>query len=1182
MSSTRLRRLRHAGRRPSAASVAEPLESRRLLTITITGTSAADTIVVNRNGSDVLVTLNGTDTTYSIGSNIDIVVNGLGGSDSINLYELQNLIGYVNAGSGDDTVRIGGGDYDNHFDNPVFIDGGTGSDVLIIDDVDDVGADDYRFTWDTTGNALGTFFQKVNDTNSEVHVENNFTRITLLCNDEDNEILIQDRTQMGVALFDIQGRGGIDLLEFQCVDGAASVDFDGGSGVDRLSYTDTLDAPAAVNLLANSLEVDGVTVATWASNQEVQVNVNGGDDIYSVSEVGTNIAVTVNPGAGDDLINVGNNDIDANIRGPLHISNFVGQGFNRLALLDAAGTTPDVYSLTGTSMAKTGLAFPIVFFADEHTLNANGGNNAITLASPAFLDTWIINAGAGDDTLTYGSGDLRGRPATLSGGTGADVLILNDTDPVSALITDKDYTFTGGGLTHRANNSSGNDTLLNWSSWANVTLNAGSHNSTFTVDSLSGVTALNINPGAGNDDLFMPKLNFPSTTFNYANSGGFDTVRIDDSADAFTADAYTTGAGTFDKTGFGILMFSAIAQMTIQGSPTANTFDVLGLSVPTTITGGSGSDTFTVGAGDIEDQILTNLLVQGNQGGDRLILNDAADTDNNSYAFTAGSFTKGSMLGRAISHNTVEFIELNASPGSDTITASAFGFPLAVTLRGAAGADTFDITPGSTIVTVEGSDPTVSPGDVLVFSNAQAAGTASFTPNGAVNGTFGFTSAQPVTFFGIETFPTVPPAAATPDLAAASDTGLSSTDNITNDNTPTFTGAQSGSIWIDLWFGPSLVASGLAASGNWSITAPVQPDGTYAVTARLRNVTSGLTGAASGVLIVTIDTVAPAPPTVPDMTAASDTGISSTDNITRDNTPTFTGSAETGARVDLLRPPTGPLFGDGTAADGKYTVTTNALPNGNLSIAARATDVAGNVSAVSAALSVTIDTVAPQVSSSTFFFETSHAIAYVFSESVSATLGVADLLLQNVTQATTIPPGSIALAADTFTFPGLANGVLPDGNYQATLSAAGVTDVAGNALASDHLLDFFVLAGDANRDRRVNISDFSIVASRFNLPGIFSQGDFNYSGTVEIGDFSILASKFNTGLPAARAAVQWIALPGLANAEGARRGGAAPSGSRVADAVLFGGRAIRGVGTALTDEPADGAGWNLQRRGRLL
>ena len=98
-------------------------------------------------------------------------------------------------------------------------------------------------------------------------------------------------------------------------------------------------------------------------------------------------------------------------------------------------------------------------------------------------------------------------------------------------------------------------------------------------------------------------------------------------------------------------------------------------------------------------------------------------------------------------------------------------------------------------------------------------------------------------------------------------------------------------------------------------------------------------------------------------------------------------------------------------------------------------------------------------------------------------------------------------------------------------------DHAGNSLAGSSSLDFFVLAGDANRDRSVDLTDFSILASNFNHSGkTFSQGDFNYDGNVDLTDFTVLAAKFNTTLAsAARASaplstVTAIAAPAPATA----------------------------------------------------
>lgn len=108
---------------------------------------------------------------------------------------------------------------------------------------------------------------------------------------------------------------------------------------------------------------------------------------------------------------------------------------------------------------------------------------------------------------------------------------------------------------------------------------------------------------------------------------------------------------------------------------------------------------------------------------------------------------------------------------------------------------------------------------------------------------------------------------------------------------------------------------------------------------------------------VLVDAVAPTAPSTPDLAAASDDGVSDTDNTTADNTPTFTGTSEANATVSLISSIDGSL--GTTTADGignwSFTPGT-ALTDNTHDITATATDVAGNTSPASSALSVTIDT----------------------------------------------------------------------------------------------------------------------------------------------------------------------------------------------------------------------------------
>jgi len=164
----------------------------------------------------------------------------------------------------------------------------------------------------------------------------------------------------------------------------------------------------------------------------------------------------------------------------------------------------------------------------------------------------------------------------------------------------------------------------------------------------------------------------------------------------------------------------------------------------------------------------------------------------------------------------------------------------------------------------------------------------------------------------------------------------------------------------------------------------------------------------------------------------------------------------------------------------------------------------------------------PIVVSSQFVWNDSpQRIEIAFDRDVSANLSPADVVLENLSTATTIPTANIALSyhaatnTATFTFPGYPFGALPDGRYDATLTAVGVTSSLGDPIITDHHLSFFVLAGDADRSGNVNVDDFNILATNFGTSGkIFSQGNFNYDagGFVNLDDFNILATNFGISL----------------------------------------------------------------------
>ncbi len=205
---------------------------------------------------------------------------------------------------------------------------------------------------------------------------------------------------------------------------------------------------------------------------------------------------------------------------------------------------------------------------------------------------------------------------------------------------------------------------------------------------------------------------------------------------------------------------------------------------------------------------------------------------------------------------------------------------------------------------------------------------------------------------------------AAPTLAAAADSGVSSTDGITNFNNSSpakalqFTISNTlpnatESVYINGTLYGSATASGTTTVVTTNGNTPL-PDGTYTVTYRQTPIFKSQSGD-SAAATITILTAIPAAPPAPVLEAASDTGISNSDGVTNDNTPT----------LDVSAAPYFRIYANGTQTGGSYqTGTASTLPaqaDGSYAYTATAVDIAGNESAPSPALNVIIDTTAPAI-----------------------------------------------------------------------------------------------------------------------------------------------------------------------------------------------------------------------------
>ena len=206
-----------------------------------------------------------------------------------------------------------------------------------------------------------------------------------------------------------------------------------------------------------------------------------------------------------------------------------------------------------------------------------------------------------------------------------------------------------------------------------------------------------------------------------------------------------------------------------------------------------------------------------------------------------------------------------------------------------------------------------------------------------------------------------------PDLSPGQDSGASNSDNITYVSSPTLSGISEADTEVELYRGgtTSLGTTTSDADGNWSMIVPSLSDDLYSVTARGRNESGPSTP--SEILSLTVDTVAPSIPSIPDLSASSDSNVSD-DNITTDTSPTFTGTADLGAIVYFYAKSASMTyrysFGTDVAEDSTYSITSwtyGMTGNTSYLIEAVAEDIAGNRSATSTALMIYVENAAPVV-----------------------------------------------------------------------------------------------------------------------------------------------------------------------------------------------------------------------------
>jgi Ca2+-binding RTX toxin-like protein len=615
-------------------------------TVTINATGGADTIDVAPATTAGHVAVSGGPDVSGAES---LVVNGLGGSDTLTGGALAGLIQLtLNGGDGDDVLNGGNGNdsLNGGSENDSFIwDAGDGADAI----QGDAGTDTV-----TINATTGADIIDVAPTAAPGHVgvsggpdvagaEN------LIVNGLAGNDTLSGGALAGLIQLTLNGGEGDDTLNGgngadTVLMGAGNDTFvwdpgDGSDVVEGGADQDTLrfNGSAAAEVFAASSNGPRLVFTRNVGNITMDT-----DDVetLTVNALGGADSATVNDLAGTD-VTVANIDLAVSGAGDAAADSVIVNGTGAADVIQAAAV--------GATVQVTGLSAQVNVTQSEAandrlTVNGLAGDDTLSAGALAALLQLTLDGGDGTDTLNGGNGS-----DILNGGNGNDTADGNQGADIGLLGAGNDtFVWDPGDGSDVVEGQDGQDTLLfNGSAGAEVfsasssgarllfTRNLGSISmdvddvETLTVNALGGADTVVVN------DLAVTDVRDVNVNLGVSGAGDLavDSVTVN-GTNAADVMSLTGGAGAVTLTSPSITvaisnaepLFDTLAVNTLGGADLVSASDLASTSIRLTLNGGSGDDILVGSQGD--DTINGedgNDLIQGGNGNDTL--DGGADTD---------------------------------------------------------------------------------------------------------------------------------------------------------------------------------------------------------------------------------------------------------------------------------------------------------------------------------------------------------------------------------------------------------------------------------------------------------------------------------------------------------------------------------------------------------------------------
>ena len=589
--------------------------------------------------------------------------------------------------------------------------------------------------------------------------------------------------------------------------------------------------------------------------------------------------------------------------------------------------------------------------------------------SPINVISWVLGTGTGTPNLTSRPGISTDDPSILEGNSGTTTLTFTVSLSLAA---------PAGGATVDYATSDGTATAGTDYTSVSGTLSFAAGETSKTVD----ITVNGDNMLEADETLTLTLSNATGTDVVITDATGTGTITNDDAAAVTIADI----SGNEDD---GAITVTATLDNAVQGGfqVNVNTTDGTATTADNDYTAVSGHTlTFAGTAGEMQTFTVTpntDTKLEANETATVSMSNLAATTlgvvitDNATVTFNnddaaavtianaSGNEDDGAITLTATLDNAVQGgfqVDVSTSDGTATTADNDYTAISGQTLTFAGNSgemQTFTVTPTSDskveldeTLTVSQSNLTattlavdVSDDASITINNDDLPASVTNVNSSSANGTYKMGDVISVSI----TFSRTVTVTGTPQLLLETGTTDQNANYASGSGTTVLTFSytvQPGDATLDLDY------TGTPALGLNSGTIK-DSDGTDAI---LTLFSPGAAGSLGANKAIVIDGVAPAAPSIPDLTASTDLGVSSSDNITAATKPDFQGTAEVNSTVTLISSLDGTL--GTTTADGSgnwFFHSSTSVSYGTHSITATATDTAGNTGSASAGLLLTID-----------------------------------------------------------------------------------------------------------------------------------------------------------------------------------------------------------------------------------